>query len=122
MDDWRGWGFPSADEHYNRNRNNYCPPKEPNGCGWWDQDQGGLLSNKWRASTGWECAYDSEGNLLPDTMLDGIQNYSHNYGAGTNPWNPKHIWQDVIPHYWYDKIDGNYPDGLTNDGTTGPKL
>ncbi len=120
VDDWGGWGFPSPNEHYNRNQNNYCPRREPEGCGWWDQDEGGLLSNKWRAPTGWECAYDANGDLLPDTAADGEQNYSYNYGAGTNPWNPRHIWQDVVPHYWYDDNDGEYSDGLTNSGSTAP--
>lgn len=112
LEDWGGRGFPSPDEHFNRNRNNSCPQKEPKECGFWDQDNGG--AGKYRAPNGWECKYDGNGDLLPDTVSNGEQNYSHNYAGGTFPWNPLHIWQDVVPHFYYGPADGSYADGLTN--------
>ncbi|MBD3679673.1 MAG: RHS repeat-associated core domain-containing protein [Rhodobacteraceae bacterium] len=93
------WGFPSKDEHYNRNRNNWCPNYAPirDGFGFvYDSERG-----KWRHELGWECKYDPCGELMEDTVVDGEQNYSYNYGGGTEPWSPSHIWKDVIPHYFY---------------------
>lgn len=116
LDDWNG--FPSPDEHFNRNRNNSCPQKEPKQCGFWDQDAGG--AGKYRAPNGWECRYDERGDLLPDTASGGEQNYSYNYAGGTFPWNPLHIWKDVIPHFYYGPKDGSYADGLTNTTTPSP--
>jgi len=104
LDDWHG--FPSEKEHQNRNQHNACPKKEPQGCGFWDKDEG-VLGDKYRSSTGFECAYDAQGNLLPDEN----GNYTYNYDGGTLPWfSPGHYWKDVIPHFFYG---GNYTPRLT---------
>jgi RHS repeat-associated protein len=104
LDDWHG--FPSEEEHRNRNQHNVCPKKEPQGCGFWDKDEG-VLGDKYRSPTGFECAYDAQGNLLPDEN----GNYTYNYAGGTFPWfSPGHYWKDVIPHFFYG---GNYTPRLT---------
>ncbi len=124
VDDLWGWGFPTEDEHFNRNRNNYCPKRPPKGCPGWDQDEG-ALGTKYRSDRGFECEYDQNGRLLPDiTKWNwlGFQNYSFNYGAGRFPWTPRHVWQDFIPHFWYgDQFwfgdqSGRYPAAQTSTG------
>ncbi len=107
------WWQDIVDQHLNRNRYNFCPAhppsSTPSSCDdgrdweqdWWD--------NKWRGSDGSECAYDSNGNLLPDENA----NYTFNYGP--DPWTLSHIGQDVLPHFI---IGGNYTPGLTT--TAGP--
>jgi RHS repeat-associated protein len=126
LSDYGGWGFPTPDEHLNRNSNNHCPCKEPKGSPDWKQDVA-AYSTKYRSPSGYECAYDQNGKLLPDTTHTNPnptlrhpgpvlfphveQNYSYNYAA--NPLNPRHIIQDVLPSYIYPP---NYPDGETNGG------
>ena len=115
-DGW--WIFPTKSEHLNRNRFNRCPCEQPKSSSDWKRDIG-AYSSKYRYKFGYECAYDANGKLLPDTTHGNSwfsmrpstrQNYSYNYEA--NPALPKHIVQDVIPSFiWQD-----YPEGQTNGG------
>jgi hypothetical protein len=100
------WWEDYKDRHFNRNRNNKCPPRPPspdvcNADGrtwnkdWWD--------DKWRASDGSECVYDSNGAPLPDA---GTYNY------GPDPWTAEHIGEDVFPHFFL----GPETPGLTSVG------
>ena len=105
------WGaappfFPSPVEHMNRNEHNICPAKRPDTntqCSAYKQDEDGGLASiansgelKWRHPYGYECHYDSSGNLLPDINANYTYNYSNSLG-----W---HIWQDFLPHYIYGFI------------------
>src|SRR3989338_1768746 len=95
LNDWTG--FPTKDEHLNRNSHNRCPwtspPRQSKSPGRsWSQDPWG--ARKYRADDGSECVYDSKGNLLPG---EG----TYNYGGGRNPWTIPHVWKDV-------RYSGNY--------------
>jgi hypothetical protein len=116
--DWWGWGFPTPDEHFNRNRNNACPAKAPTKCEGWEKDPDWYAPNKFRNARGDECRYDVLGNLLPDTTSErGTQNYSFNYAPGRgnfySEFSAKHFWQDILPHVWYSDDDGKYAENLT---------
>ena len=88
--------------HRTRNRYNDCPPREPQPiCSTdegrdWDQDPdwGPIpgASGKWRATDGSECAYDANGDLIPD---EGSFNYC------PDPATACHILIDVLPHYLF---------------------
>ena len=97
------------DWHRCRNKRNRCPKQPPLTCpserngGWSYGDGGGA---KWRSPQGYECAYDSEGNLLPDEH----GNYTFNYEP--DPWTVRHILLDVIPHFLFGG-GGGYESGLT---------
>jgi hypothetical protein len=101
--------FPNGDEHRNRNQYNLCPCKEPKNNPIWQQDQGvlgWLDGGKYRDSFGDECKY-AGGNLMPDQS----GNYTFNYTSDdSSPW---HIWQDVIPHFWYGG-PGSYTPNVTH--------
>ncbi len=99
LDDWTG--FPSAEEHANRNQNNRCPSQEPKEDLMCPKDEDGrdwhrtnldLQGGKYRSVEGYECVYDANGNVVPDVG-------SFNYGPF--PLSPQHIWKDVIPSFWY---------------------
>jgi uncharacterized protein RhaS with RHS repeats len=102
--------------HLYRNENNSCPCKEPKGLPGWGQ----FGMTKYRdTTTGNECAYDTNGNLLADTTYSNPllhykpsieQNYSFNYAPF--PYSPEHILYDVLPSYIWQ----NYPSNLTNGG------
>lgn len=104
--------FPSRSEHVNRNANNACPRTKPttdNQCPKWAQDTGalgGMNGGKFRSDRGDECAYDANGNLLPDENA----NYTYNYSP--DPWTAQHIWQDVLPHFIYGG-SSSYTPGLS---------
>jgi len=86
--DYGGYGYPSEDEHLNRNRNNHCPIRPPTSG---TPDCQGRTFNwypvfrKYRVTDGSECAYDSGGSLLSDQG----GNYTYNYTP--NPIAPSHI-------------------------------
>jgi RHS repeat-associated protein len=113
---WFGWGLPTPEEHFRRNRNNRCPARPPENCEGWSKDPTWYAPRKFRHPDGYECAYDDFGNLLPDATFDsGTQNYSFNYAAGGGSFlgeffSPRHFWQDIFPHFFYG---GQYPPGLT---------
>lgn len=89
-------GYPTPDEHNNRNRHNKCPQKEPpTGCDKddWEQDPPLLPGDqKWRNADGSECEYDDNGNLIPD---GGSYNYAPDPGSGD------HLYKDVVPNFTY---------------------
>ena len=98
LDDWHG--FPSADEHRNRNAYNVCPAKAPAGdiC----EDGRTLefddsLGDKFRGSDGSECKYDANGNLIES---ESTFNSEADYRGGSIPLF-RHIWKDVIPEFYY---------------------
>jgi len=108
-------GFPQRSEHSTRNQHNFCTQYESeleSHCPVYQQDTGlAALINKgrekYRNADGSECGYDSQGNLLPDEY----GNYTYNFEPDSN--NPRHIWKDVIPHYWYGGNETYIPN-LTN--------
>ncbi|CBL45521.1 Hypothetical protein HDN1F_19380 [gamma proteobacterium HdN1] len=113
--------FPDLSQHLNRNSNNQCPCKKSEINSEWKQDSSAWNGgNKFRHPLGYECAYDSEGKLLPDASYannsnvwpDTEQNYSYNYGS--NPLTFWHILFDVYPSWYYQQYP--YPSGLTNNG------
>lgn len=115
LDDWGGWGFPTEEEHKNRNRNNKCPKRNPlYGCDKddWTKDphwyDGG---KKLRNADGSECAYDGNGDLLSDDGNNYTYNYSGSGSLGDAVRDPKHWLQDVLP---------NIPYGQPNGGQTPP--
>jgi RHS repeat-associated protein len=90
--------------NYNRNVNNNCPPQPPNSSSSgdsrdWAQDGFAIscaeavldshpVIQKWRASDGSECAYDSNGNLL-----NGVATFNY----GPDPSSPAHFLYDFLP-------------------------
>ena len=113
LNDW--YGFPSRDEHLNRNILNDCPKKEPDvgtGCdgktwsqdrAWYARIKGGSGARMYRSDEGDECVYDRNGNLLLDA---GSYNYT------PDPITLGHIWHDILPHFWYWSA-GPYTAGVT---------
>jgi RHS repeat-associated protein len=102
-------GVPTESEHRNRNLNNRCPRKEPgkdNPCGfeyiWYE--------GKYKSETsGYECRYDKNGNLLPDDSFHVVDwAYTYNYGPKT--WSVEHFWKDLVPIWLYGNT---YVPGLT---------
>lgn len=110
LDDWDG--FPSRDEHINRNANNICPIKQPNTeaqCSPYEEDSpdgpASLINGgkrKWRHPNGYECFYDDNGNLLPDQNGNYTYNYSNSFF--------EHVWKDVIPEGVYGGKEEYTPD------------
>jgi RHS repeat-associated protein len=100
LDDWTG--FPTEDEHRNRNYYNRCPPNPPPTGS--KTSDGGSDRRKWRrdlvyrayrTDDGSECYYDGKGNLRPEAG-------TYNYGGGRFPeLSPRHWWKDMLPHFWY---------------------
>jgi RHS repeat-associated protein len=100
LDDWTG--FPTGDEHRNRNYYNRCPPNPPPTGS--KSSDGGSDRRKWRrdlvygayrTDDGSECYYDAKGNHTPGAG-------TYNYGGGRFPeLSPRHWWKDVLPHFWY---------------------
>jgi len=101
---------PSRDEHANRNSNsnNRCPEHPPAACGGGIDDDFSYdeMFGKYRGSAGNECAYDSNGNLLPDP------NQTFNFYP--DPYTAGHGWSDFGAHYWYGGGDGYSPDLTTS--------
>lgn len=96
-------GGPSRRDHANRNQNNRCPSGPPTMCGGGTEDDftfdnTPFVGGKYRGAGGSECAYDSNGNLMPDP------NQTFNFHP--DPWTPGHVWDDVGGHYWYGGADG----------------
>ena len=113
LDDW--YGFPSWSEHVNRNRYNRCPARPPHtwqqirmSGGRYDPDPEQLWTKPWptlkyRSDIGNECKYGPDGKIMPDAG-------TYNYGANPRTWD--HIWNDIIPHFWYGGSK-SYTPGLT---------
>ena len=102
-------GGPSRRDHTNRNQNNRCPSSPPSMCGGGTEDDftfdnTPFFGGKYRGAGGSECAYDSNGNLMPDP------NQTFNFHP--DPWTAGHGWDDVGAHYWYGGAVGY------NGGTT----
>ena len=98
-----------TERHRRRNANNTCPKKEsecdrPN----WAYDSS---DKKYRGVAGDECAYDGNGDLLPDER--GRYTYNYSPYPYTGFWGFfAHLLLDVYPHFSCDGYDG-YDPGLT---------
>jgi RHS repeat-associated protein len=90
------------DVHCNRNKQNSCPSREPDGnvCmddgTYWE-----FTAGKWRGSDGSECLYDENGDLQP--------NSGESFNFCPNPWSLCHILLDVLPHFSHYCPDGYVP-------------
>jgi RHS repeat-associated protein len=94
---------PTREEHANRNQNNRCPSHPPTVCGGdteddFSFDETPIFGGKYRGAAGNECAYDRDGNLLPDP--------SQTFNFGPDPFTAAHGWNDFAAHYWYGGEDG----------------
>ena len=100
---------PAPEWHTCRNKHNVCPKRPPNTCSGekdngWEFGAGG--TPKWRSSSGYECAYGPDGNLLPDENA----NYTYNYGPVAK--SVKHFLLDWFAHYFFGD-NKTYVPGLT---------
>jgi uncharacterized protein RhaS with RHS repeats len=67
LDNWNG--FPSREEHMNRNKHNRCPKKPPKSQSCTPNDEDWKYDSdreKWRHSDGYECKYNPDGTPSPD--------------------------------------------------------
>jgi RHS repeat-associated protein len=106
LDDWHG--FPSPDEHRNRNAHNVCPAKDPgaNMCeDVRDFKFDNLIGSKFRGSDGSECKYDANGDLLEG---ESTFNYEPDYLASPAAF-LRHVWKDVLPEFVYGHEQAPYP-------------
>ena len=104
--DWHG--FPSRDEHRNRNAYNVCPAKAPAGGLCEDGrtlEFDDLFGDKFRGSDGSECKYDANGNLLES---ESTFNFEPDYSRGPIPFF-RHIWKDVLPEFIYGHEPTPFP-------------
>jgi hypothetical protein len=61
-------------------------------------DDAPVVGGKYRGTGGSECAYDSNGNLLPD------HEQTFNFAPDSRSWG--HAWNDFVPHFWYGGAGG----------------
>ena len=101
VDSWHG--FPTMEEHLNRNQNNRCPSTRPpagdgtadcHGRNW------RVRQGKYVAADGSECVYDGNGDLIPDAGTFNFYPWE---------WSPQHVAWDVLPTLTYGT---NYTPGL----------
>jgi len=104
--DWHG--FPSPDEHRNRNAHNVCPTKDPGAdmCeDVRDLEFDSFIGDKYRGTDGSECKYDINGDLLED---ESSFNFEPDYSEGL-PELFRHFWKDWLPDKIYGHPSPPYP-------------
>jgi hypothetical protein len=110
---WSGL-FPGegGSHHHDRNKNQTCPPQAPaNDPNWHDYGSSGTHCghNDYRGKTrgptsGHQCVYDDDGNLVTDPQCQGTYDYAPPYNPD-NRMMPRrlkdHIKKDVFPWLLY---------------------